>query len=361
MLYKNWLDLQFFAGEGASSGGGGGAAGVSSAAAGQSAGETTAAAGQDTASRLEALGVPKNKIRKGSYKSRQAPASATVQTEQAQPETAAAENAAESTEEQIAETERRSWDDVKSDYKAEYDAEVQDTIKKRVKTERDRTQRYIDRENARAPMDMFFAERYGLDPDSDDFYDRMVEKWKADTTLSQGKALENGRDDELQHKLDVADAEEMANRVKRERQAKLQAAFDNARKKADDAMAHLDDLVRQSAGLDQKIRGFDLLRELENDEFVAMVQPGSKVTVEHAYYALHPEYWEQRIQDEVRKATEALAASVRAGAARPAENSSQAASIGKPLYSEMSREQRENLKRQIREAGYRGEHIRPGG
>lgn len=356
-----WLNLQFFAGEGASSGGDGGAAGVSSAAAGQSTGVTTADAGQDYEARLEKLGVPKNKIRKGAYKPHSDPAASTAQTEQVKAETSSEENKAENPEEQSGAASRRSWDDVKSDYKAEYDAEVQDTIKKRVKSERDRAQRYIDRESARAPMDMFFAERYGLDPDSDDFYDQMVEKWRADNTLSQGKALENGRDDELQHKLDVASADEMATRVKKAREAKLQAAFDNARKKADDAKAHLDNLIQQSAGLDQKIPGFDLLRELDNEEFVSMVQPGSKVTVEHAYYACHPEYWEHRIQDEVRKATEALAASVRAGAARPAENGSQAASVGNVPYRDRPKAEREDLKRRIYAAGYEGKHIPVGG
>ncbi len=356
MLNEKRLDLQFFA-EGASAGDGG-ASGVSPAAAGQSTGANAAAAGQSTEARLEALGVPKDKIRKGAFKGKAAETAADKTEPAATPPAAAQE--AETPESGAAD--RKSWDEIKSDYKSEYDAEVQDTIRRRVKSERDRTQRYIDRESARAPMDMFFAERYQLDPESPDFYEKMVERFRADSSLSQSSAIENGLDDEIEHKLKVAKADEDVAKFKERREKQLQVVFDKAREQKQKAQERLDELIKQSTGLEEKIPGFDLMREFENDAFVELVSnPKARVTVEQAYYALHPEFWERKAQAIAQRASEAVAASVRAGAARPAENGSQAASVGRTPYSEMPREQREDLKRRIREAAYEGKHILPGG
>lgn len=336
MRDKNWL--QFFA-EGAS-GGDGGAAGVTSADAGQSTGVTTADAGQSFESRLEQLGVPKDKIRKGAYKGHAAPA---VQ-------------AAEPVQPESGDADRKSWDEVKGSYKSEFDAEVQNIVQARVKKEQERSQQYADRETKLAPLIDFFSAKYGLDPENLDV-DALVQKFREDSSLSEDKAAEMGTSFEVAHKLELAEQEEK--RQERERKAReqqLAAAFQ--RQQVSD---HFDVLSKQGEELARKIPGFDLTKELENKAFVEMTRPGSPVTVEQAYYALHPEFRQAEAASVARKATESVAASVRAGQSRPAENGAQAASVGTVSYRSMSKADREALKQRIRAAGARGEHLPYGG
>ena len=141
--------------------------------------------------------------------------------------------------------------------------------------------------------------------------------------------------------------------TERARETQLAAAY---RRQAGE---HFDELRQQAERFAGKIPGFDLMRELENDAFAEMTRPGSGISVEQAYYALHPEFRQREAESVARRAAEAVSASVRAGAARPAENGTQAASIGKLSYRDMSRADREALKKRIYEAGQRGERLSP--
>lgn len=333
-----WLDLQFFA-EGASAGDGG-ATGVTSADAGQSTGETTGDAGQNFESRLEQLGVPKGKIRKGAYKGN-APAPA---------------KAAEPVQPESGDADRKPWEEIKSSYKGEFDAEVQNIVQARVKKEQERSQQFADRESKLAPLIDFFSAKYGLDPGNLDV-DALVQKFREDSSLSEERALDTGTSAEVAHKLDLMEQEEKRQeRAKKEREQQLAAAFQRQQ-----VGEHFDALQQQAQELTKKIPGFDLQKELENKAFVEMTRPGSPVTVEQAYYALHPEFRQAEAQSVARKATEAVASSVRAGQSRPAENGAQAASVGQINYKSMSKEQREALKKRIYAAGARGEHLPIGG
>ena len=340
MLFENWL--QFFA-EGASAGDG--AAGVTSADAGQSAGDISGDAGQSFEDRLAELNVPKDKIRKGAYKNatkfqKAQPAAATEQTD-VQKSGAA---------------DRKSWDEVRAEYKSDFDAEVQNIVQQRVKKEQERTQQYVDRDSKLSPMIEFFAKRYGLDAEDLD-YDQLLEKFRDDNALSQDRAVEMGTTEEVAHKLDLAEIEEKRQaREKRAREQQLQDAF-----KRQQATEHFSNLQQQAAELQKKIPGFDLMAELENQQFLMFTQPGTGVSVEQAYYALHPEFREREAQSVAQRATEAVASSVRAGQARPAENGTHAASVSKVSYKNMSRADREALKQRIYAAGQRGEHLPYGG
>lgn len=336
------LFMRLYSPEGAS--GGEGAAGVTSADAGQSTGVTAPDAGENMESRLEQLGVPREKIRKGAYK-RNAPAPAPVvepEPEEEVPESGAAD--------------RKSWEDIKAEYKADLDAEVQNIVQKRVKKEQERTQQFADRESKLAPLVDFFSAKYGLDPDNLDV-DMLVQKFREDNSLSEAKAMEMGTTDELAHRLEMAELDEKRKqREERARQQQLAEAF--KRQQVND---HFQNLQAQAAELANKIPGFNLMAELENDAFAELTRPGSKVTVEQAYYALHPEFRQAEAEAVAKRATEAVASSVRAGQTRPAENGAQAASVGSISYKNMSREQRENLKNRIRAAAARGEHLPVGG
>lgn len=342
MLNVFWLDLQYFA-EGGAPGGEGG---------GEAAGVESADAGQSMEARLEQLGVPKDKIRKGAYKGKTAPPAAEPTAAPAADQTAQSEEA----QDPSGAADRKTWDEIKADYKADYDAEVQNIIQKRLKNSQERIQKYTEREEGLAPLIDFFADRYGLDPENLDAAE-LIKKFREDASLSEQKALEMGASDEVAHKLELAEQEEKRKeREKKARDQQLAEAF-----KRQQVADHYGALQTQAAELAKRIPGFDLDAELQNDAFAEMTRPGSKVTVEQAYYALHPEFRQREIESVAAKAKEAVSASVRAGATRPTENGTQAASVGAISYRNMSKEDREALKQRIRAAGARGEHLPYGG
>ena len=126
------------------------------------------------------------------------------------------------------------------------------------------------------------------------------------------------------------------------------------------AIEHFRALCRQAGELSSRVPDFDLMRELQNDAFAEITRPGSSVTLEQAFYALHPELRAREAEEAARKAAEAVSAAVRSGAARPKENGAQSASLGAPSYRSMSKDQREALKRRIYAYGARGDHLPAG-
>lgn len=343
MLKNFWF---LFSPDGAA-GGDGAASGVTSADAGQSTtGETAADAGQTMEGRLEELGVPRDKIRKGAYRNTRAAAPVVQKTEM--PEAETPESGA---------ADRKTWDEVKAGYKADFDAEVQNIVQARVKKEQEKAQQYADRQTKLAPLVDFFASKYGLDPDDLDV-DTLVQKFREDSSLSEERAMETGTSAEIAHKLDLVEQEERRQeREKKARDQQLAAAFQKQQ-----VNEHFDNLMKQGQELAAKIPGFDLMREInENAAFAEMTRPGSSVTVEQAYYALHPEYRQAEAEAVAKRATEGVAAAVMAGQSRPTENGAQAASVGNFNYRNMSKADREALKKRIYAAGARGEHLQIGG
>ena len=81
-----------------------------------------------------------------------------------------------------------------------------------------------------------------------------------------------------------------------------------------------------------------------------------------AYYAVHRKELQETLQRQAARDTaERMAASIQAGQSRPVENgiASQAATTGKFDYANMTKEQRQALREQIRQAAARGEKIYP--
>ncbi len=180
---------------------------------------------------------------------------------------------------------RKSWAEVRADYKAEFDAEVQSIVQKRLRGAQEKLRAYAAREE----------------------------------TARLGAAL------------------------RREK-----------------AIGHFRALCEQAGELSSRMPDFDLMRELENDAFAEITRPGSSVTLEQAYFALHPELRAREAEEAARRAAEAVSAAVRSGAARPRENGAQSASLGAPSYRSMSKEQREALKRRIYAYGALGDHLPAG-
>lgn len=127
------------------------------------------------------------------------------------------------------------------------------------------------------------------------------------------------------------------------------------------AAEHFQGLLAQAGALADRLPDFDLMAELESDAFASLTRPGSAVSVEQAYYALHPELRARETEEAARKAAEAVSAAVRSGAARPRENGSQGATLGGINHRGMSKAQREELRRRIYAAGAQGGHLPAGG
>jgi len=121
---------------------------------------------------------------------------------------------------------------------------------------------------------------------------------------------------------------------------------------------HLEALLREAEALREQVPGFDLLRELEDPDFLRMTAPHSGVRLQDAYYARH----RAELQREAaRKSLEAVSRSVRSLGARPRELRDQeggAALAADPR--QMSRAEREALKRRIREASAQGRKLEVG-
>lgn len=125
---------------------------------------------------------------------------------------------------------------------------------------------------------------------------------------------------------------------------------------------HFRELERQGEALGRAIPGFDLRQELRNPVFARLTAPGTGVSVEDAFFAVHRrELQEAAMRSSARQTAEKLVRSIQAGNLRPRENGvmGRGPSVAGFDYRSASKEQREALKRRIREAGARGEKVYP--
>lgn len=199
---------------------------------------------------------------------------------------------------------RQDWAEVREAYRAEFDAEVQSIVQRRLRGAQEKLRRYEERESAE---------------------------------LAAGE----------QSRLAAAAGE---------RRRALAAAL-----RRSEAASHFSSLVGAADELRRRVPDFDLMRELESDAFAELTRPGSKVSLEQAYFALHPELRLREAEAVARRTAEAVSAAVSAGAARPHENGAQAASLGSMSHRDMSKGQRQELRRRIYAAGARGDHLPAGG
>ena len=150
-------------------------------------------------------------------------------------ETASGAEAADAGQEQTTDAApspaRKSWEEVRADYKAEFDAEVQAIVQKRLRSAQEKLRAYAAREE---------NERLGA-------------------ALRREKAIE-----------------------------------------------HFRALCEQAGELSSRVPDFDLMRELQNDAFAEITRPGSSVTLEQAFYALHPELRAREAEEAARRAAEAV-------------------------------------------------------
>lgn len=339
MTNTKWLNLQLFAGEGAGGDGGG---------EGAATGESAVDAGQQ---RLLELGVPADKIRNRAKKSANTVTESAVKAQpkvqegkQDDKQAAAANNPTEEPKPEN-NTSRMSWDDIMAD--PEYNKQMQAVIQSRLRTAKASEETL----NKLTPALEVLARKYNLDPANMD-YDALTKAIDDDSEYYENKALEMGVSVETAKKID------------QEERATARQQREEARTLEEQKIRqHISKMEQQGEALKKVFPNFDLRKELQNPAFARMTAPNVGISVEDAYYAIHRnEIQTASMQVTAQKTAQKISNSIQAGQRRPIENgtSGQAPSVISFDYRNASREQRESLKKQIREAAARGEKVYPG-
>ena len=336
MEFNKRLNLQLFAGEGAGDGGGDGAA----------TGENAVDPGQQ---RLLELGVPADKIRKRANKPAVKLPDGAVKTapkqQEAQPvqeQAAAAENP---TEEKTDKPTRMSWDEIMAD--PEYNKQMQAVVQSRLRSAKGAEETL----SKLAPALELLARQHGQDPANPD-YDALAKAISEDKTFYEDKALEMGVSVETAMNIDQQERNDA--RQKREQERTIEEQM---------FQQHIEKLQQQGEAMKKTFPGFDLMTEMKNPAFVRMTAPNVGISVEDAYYAVHRnEIQTASMQVAAQRTAQKISNSIQAGRSRPSENGTtgQAPSVTTFDYRNASKEQREELKRQIRAAAARGEKLYPG-
>lgn len=210
---------------------------------------------------------------------------------------------------------KKSWEEILSDpeYRSEYDRQVQSIVKKRLR----------DRQGNQ-------------------------EKLKKLTEAIEVIGRSLGMDMQQGQEINL---EELAEKLQRSSREQLKGEYGRAAR----AKAQLDSLKQQAETMKQNFPDFDLARELENREFLKLTAPHTGLSLEEAYYALH---YRELAEGLTKAASLSAARSVGSGAARPRElKGGQAAlsSSGDPR--QMSRQEREELKKRIYQASALGKKL----
>ena len=333
MSYFKWLDLQLFAGEGAGEGGVEGA----------TSGDNSVDAGQQ---RLLELGVPADKIRKRAQKPAvKLPEGAvkTVQEQQVQKQDATANNPTEDT--QTNAPTRMSWDEIMAD--PEYNKQMQAVVQSRLKSAKSAEEILAKV----APALEVLARKHNLDPANLD-YDALNQAINNDDDFYEERAVEMGVSIETAKKID-----------QQERDTARQQREETRTLEQQKIQQHIQKLEQQGEALKKTFPNFDLRTELQNPAFARMTSPNVGISVEDAFYAIHRnEIQTAAMQVTAQKTAQKISNAIQAGSRRPVENGTtgQAASVTTFDYSKASKEQRDALKKQIREAAARGEKLYPG-
>ena len=344
--------LQLFAegeGEGTS-----GAAGVSPATgASATAGQPVNAADAERQRLLE-LGVAEDKLK------RRARYRAKADTQPAPQQDAAAENPADgdkiepstdgtgkndSGEQDEKKPARMTWDEIKAD--PEYNKEISAIVSQRVKAAKASEEAL----QKLTPALEVLARKYGLDADKLD-YDALAKAVSDDSSYYENRALEMGVPVETAKRID-----------QQERDTARQKRIEQDALERQRIEQHIAKLQREGDELKQTFPNFNLRQELSNPVFARMTSPSVGLSVADAYYAVHRnEIQAASMQVAAKKTAEKLSNAIASNSGRPQENgtSSQAPSVSTFDYRKMSKAQREDLKRRIRDAAARGEKLYPG-
>lgn len=340
-----WLDLQLFADGGD---GGDGSAGAAAS------GDTAAVAAQPVRS-LEELGVPKDRIerlKKRANRSVRVDADASAIVTNSAPV-----NPAQTTEGQAAADEKQTskpeenakptWEDLMKD--PDYNRRMQEVVQARLKEDKGAKETL----QKLAPILESLGAKYEMDTS---------DIGKLDIDALQ-KAVENDasyyekKADELGVTPDTARQLDQLQKFKQQQAEQQRISVEQQA-----AREHLTKLINQGEELKKVFPNFNLQTELQNPVFQRMTHPSVGLSVEDAYYAIHRQEIQQAsLQATARNVEQKVAASVAANKARPSENglASQASSQGTFDVRHLTKEQREGIKAQMREAKVAGKKLYP--
>ena len=305
--------------------------------------------------RLLELGVPEDKLnRRARYRvqtntqpapqqdaAAQSPADGDDKAEPSTDET----DKNDSDEESEKKPARMTWDEIKAD--PEYNKEISAIVSQRVKAAKASEEAL----QKLTPALEVLARKYGLDADKLD-YDALAKAVSDDSSYYENRALEMGVPVETAKRID-----------QQERDAARQKRIEQDALERQRIEQHIAKLQREGEALKQTFPNFNLRQELSNPVFARMTSPGVGLSVADAYYAVHRgEIQAASMEVAAKKTAEKLSNAIVANSGRPQENgtSSQAPSVSTFDYRKMSKAQREDLKRRIRDAAARGEKLYPG-
>lgn len=341
MKIKNWKwNLQFFDGEGASTGGDGGSDGASATGViyGDAGQNVNTATNQPNARSLEDLGVPKAKAERYRKAKGEKEKVTTVASGQVNvvPAAAPAENTKEPSDQSGARDYDKEFNDFLSE--PEMNQRMQSIISKRVKGSQEVM-------GALKPALEVIAKQSGIDINKLDaasaksLSDAIIEK----SGYYEDLAAEMGSDVETAKRV----SERERDAVRREEEAK---SFINEQKYQE----YKSKIEQQAASMRQKYPGFNLNKELQNPTFANVVKAG--LSLEDAYHAVHHREIENSIRSSAAQiSAQALSNSIQSGRNVPSQNGSTSRAsqnVAPKLYSQMTKEERAAVKAQYQREYY---------
>lgn len=204
---------------------------------------------------------------------------------------------------QVQQDSAAAWQEAKSKYKAQYDADVQQIVRSRLKDAANHQQTL----QTLQPMLNAMATQMGVKAGD---YQAMVDKYMDRDELYEAEAIETGRD--------VETVKEM-HKLRSERDTYKQQVEQTAQQQQ--FQQHLDQVMQQAAALQQRYPGFDINAAMQDERFVRLTAPGSGLTVEQAWAALHHDEMQAYAMQAAAQQSQRIAAgNVQANMARPREN-----------------------------------------
>ena len=226
---------------------------------------------------------------------------------------------------------------IKGEYKDLYDARMQDTIKNRLKGQKETVEKY----EALAPTLEALANKYGVDINDIDSLNKAIEE---DDAYYEEEALQKG--------VTVEQLKQFKRMEKENAELKKLRDEKNQREAAEKKVAGWMEESKQVKAIYPQ---FDLKAEMQNPKFVDLLRvPG--VDVRTAYELTHKdEIIAGAMQFTAKTVEKKVTDKIAANGVRPTENglNSQSASLTKSDVSQLTREQRADINRRV----LRGEKI----
>lgn len=220
---------------------------------------------------------------------------------------------------------------IKGEYKDLYDERMQDTIKNRLKGQKE----IVDKYNALTPMFEALSSKYGVDASDPEAIMKAIEE---DDSYYEEEALEKG--------ISVEQLKEIRKLERENAEFKKLRDEQNAKEAAEKRVA---EWMEESKQVKAIYPQFDLRSEMQNPKFVDLLRvPG--VDVRTAFELTHKDdIIAGAMQFTAKTVEKKIADKIAANGARPTENglNSQSASLTKSDVSQLSRAEILNLQKRI--------------